>query len=160
MKGAFGPDDGDDGVGGGVVVCTGEVMGEVTGTDLLRHSSMGVLDDDKMIDPRTIHRSIDEAVVVGSCQGGGTGVNKTRESGEDGLRKGIHKKRGMKENAHGNVPDDSTSSKVSVRHYCCFHCYWSLVAHIDAAAVLYLRFAGQSTKPKRTMWTMSKTSMP
>jgi len=99
---------------------------------------------------------------VGSCQGCGTGVSKAREDdegGEDGLRKGVHTRRGMKASAHGNVPDDSTSSSVSVSHYCC--CFrWSLVAHIDAAAVLYLRFAGQSTKPKTTLWTMSKMSMP
>lgn len=146
-----------------MVVCTDEVVGKVVGTDLQRRS-MGVLDDDKMIVLRTIHRSIDEAVVVGPCQGTGTGVSKAHEDddegGEDDLRKGIHKRRGMKASAHGNVPYDSTSSKVSVRHYCCFHCYWSPVAQIGAAAVLYLRFAGQSTKPKTTMWTMSKTSMP
>lgn len=161
MYGASGPGDDDDGVGGGVVVCTGEVMGKVAGTDLLRRSSMGVLDDDKMIVRRTIHRSVDEAVVVGPCHGCGAGVSKAREDedGEDGLRKGIQKRRGMKASAHGNVPDDSTSSKVTVCHYYCYF-RWSLVARTDAAAVLYLHFAGQSTKPKTTMWTMSKTSMP
>jgi len=59
MYGVSGPGDGDDGVGGGVVVCTGEVVGKVTDTDLLSRSGMGVLDDDKMIVRRTIHRSID-----------------------------------------------------------------------------------------------------
>lgn len=105
-----------------MVVCTGEVVGKVAGTDLLRRS-MGVLGDDKMIVHRTIHRSIDEATVE-ACQGGGTGVSKTREDdegGEDGLR---NKRRGMKASVHGNVPDDSTLSKVSARHYCCCcHCY-------------------------------------
>lgn len=144
-----------------MVVCTGEVAGKVADNGLLSRSSMDVLDD-MMIVLHTIHPSIDEAAVADLSQTvGGTGVGKALDGGAGGLRAGIHKRKGVTVSERDNIPDDSTSSVVSVHHYCCCCSYWSLlVAHIGAAAVLYLRFAGQSTILETMLWTMSKTLMP
>jgi hypothetical protein len=117
MWDASGPDGGDDGcgAGGGVVVCTGEVVGRVAGNGLLTRSSTGVLADKKIV-RRTTHPLIYEAAAVDLFQSvEGTGVGKARGGG--GLREGIHKGKGATVSERDNAPDDSTSSTVLVRHY-------------------------------------------